>query len=55
MNIADFFHEDTIVHAKTLDAEMLRQYQRLSSRAQEEVQEFMQFKLQLEEKDRKTN
>ncbi len=55
MNIAEFFHEDAAAHAKTVDAEILRHYQKLSVRAQEEVQDFMQFKLQLEDKDRKTS
>lgn len=45
MNIADFFHEEVGGAARDEDAEILRHYQRLSSRAQEEVQDFIQFKL----------
>ena len=45
MNIADFFHEEISSSVKDHDAELLRQYQRLSPRAQEEVQDFIQFKL----------
>src|SRR6266853_6394833 len=47
MNIAEFFHEEIAGPAKNRDADLLRQYQRLSPRAQEEVQEFIQFKVQL--------
>ncbi len=45
MNIADFFHEEISSSVKDHDADLLRQYQRLSPRAQEEVQDFIQFKL----------
>ena len=55
MNIAEFFHEDLPAPAKEIDSGVARQYQRLSPRAQEEVLEFIQFKLQLEEKFRKDN
>jgi len=55
MNIAEFFHEEIAGPAKNRDADLLRQYQRLSPRAQEEVQEFIQFKVQLEDKYRKSN
>jgi transcriptional regulator with XRE-family HTH domain len=50
MNIADFFHEEIsgAVHDQGID--FLRQYQRLSPRAQEEVQDFIQFKLLHEDK-----
>jgi transcriptional regulator with XRE-family HTH domain len=55
MNIAEFFHEEIPGPVKNRDADLLRQYQRLSPRAQEEVQDFIQFKMQLEEKFRKSN
>ena len=55
MNIAEFFHEEISGPVKNRDTELLRQFQRLSPRAQEEVQEFVQFKMQLEEKLRKSN
>ncbi len=45
MNIADFFHEEVGGGARDEDAEILRHYQRLTSKAQEEVQDFIQFKL----------
>ena len=52
MNIADFFNEDASGTMRDREFEFLRQYQRLSPRAQEEVQNFVQFKLQLEDKVR---
>jgi len=52
MNIADFFNEDTPGVTGEREYEFLRQYQRLSPRAQEEVQTFIQFKMQTEEKIR---
>ena len=52
MNIADFFNEDTAAVSRDREYEFLRQYQRLSPRAQEEIQSFIQFKLQSEEKVR---
>ncbi|PYS95382.1 MAG: hypothetical protein DMF50_09055 [Acidobacteria bacterium] len=55
MNVAEFFHEDVSGASKDRDYEFLRQYQRLSPRSQEEAQEFVLFKLQLEEKLRKSN
>ena len=54
MNIAEFFHEDPAGAARNSETEILRQYQKLPPRAQEEVQEFIQFKLSLEDKERKT-
>jgi putative transcriptional regulator len=50
MNIADFFKEE--IGGATRDYEFLRQYQKLSPRAQDEVQDFIQFKLRAEEKVR---
>jgi putative transcriptional regulator len=50
MNIADFFNEDASGATQEREYEFLRQYQRLSPRAQEEVQTFIQFKMQTEEK-----
>jgi transcriptional regulator with XRE-family HTH domain len=55
MNIADFFHEDLPGSNKDHDYEVLRQYQRLSPRDQDEVQEFILFKLQLEDKLKRGN
>jgi transcriptional regulator with XRE-family HTH domain len=55
MNIADFFHEEISPIAKDQDTELLRQYQRLSPRAQEEVQDFIQFKLLHEDRFKKSN
>jgi putative transcriptional regulator len=52
MNIADFFNEDASGATREREYEFLRQYQRLSVRAQEEVQTFIQFKMQTEEKVR---
>jgi hypothetical protein len=50
MNIAEFFHEDLTGTVKDRDAELLRQFHRLGSRSQEEILDFMQFKLQIEDK-----
>ncbi len=50
MNIADFFHEEISGSVRDQGVEFLRQYQRLSPRAQEEVQDFIQFKLLHEDK-----
>lgn len=55
MNIADFFQEDLASLSKERDHELMRQYQRLSPRAQEEVHEFVQFKLQIEDKVKRGN
>lgn len=52
MNIADFFNEDPSGTLRDREFEFLRQYQRLSPRAQEEVQNFVQFKLQAEDRVR---
>jgi putative transcriptional regulator len=52
MNIADFFNEEAPGATRDRDYEFVRQYQRLSPRAQDEVQDFIQFKLQSEEKVR---
>ncbi|PYT37425.1 MAG: hypothetical protein DMF52_03165 [Acidobacteria bacterium] len=52
MNIADFFNEEASGATRDREYEFLRQYQRLSPRAQDEVQDFIQFKLQSEEKVR---
>lgn len=50
MNIAEFFHEDLTGTIKDRDTELLRQFHRLGPRSQEEVLDFMLFKLQLEDK-----
>ena len=52
MNIADFFNEDSSGASRDREYEFLRQYQKLSPRAQEEVQSFIHFKLQSDEKVR---
>jgi len=52
MNIADFFNEESPGGTRDREFEFVRQYQRLSPRAQDEVQDFIQFKLQSEEKVR---
>ena len=52
MNIADFFNEEGSGATRDRDYEFARQYQRLSPRAQDEVQDFIQFKLQSEDKVR---
>ena len=50
MNIAEFFHEDLPGAMKDRDAEVLRQFHRLAPRSQDEILDFMQFKLQIEDK-----
>ena len=55
MNIAEFFHEEIAGAGKPREAEVARQYQRLSPRAQEEVQNFIHFKLQQEERLHRKN
>ncbi len=52
MNIADFFNEDAGGAAREREYEFLRLYQKLSPRVQDEVQSFIQFKLQSEDRDR---
>ena len=52
MNIADFFNEGAAGSARDRDYEFLRQYQRLSPRAQDEVHSFIQFKLQSDDRVR---
>jgi len=52
MNIADFFNEDAGGAAREREYEFLRQYQKLSPRVQDEVQSFIQFKLQSEDRVR---
>jgi len=52
MNIADFFNEDAAAVSRDREYEFLREYQKLSPRAQEEVQSFIQFKVQSEDKVR---
>jgi len=49
MNIADFFNEDAGGAVREREYEFLRQYQKLSPRVQDEVQSFIQFKLQSED------
>ena len=55
MNIADFFHEELAGASHDREYEFLRQYQRLSPKGQDEVQEFVQFKLQIEDKLKRSN
>ena len=55
MNIADFFHEDLAGAVKDRDYEFLRQYQKLSPRGQDEVQEFILFKLQQDDRLKRSN
>ena len=57
MNIAEFFHEELPGALKDRDAEVIRQFHRLSPKAQDEVLDFVQFKLQVEDKlgNRKSN
>jgi transcriptional regulator with XRE-family HTH domain len=50
MNIAEFFHEDVTGAIKDRDAEILRLFHRLGPRSQEEILEFILFKLQSEDK-----
>lgn len=52
MNIADFFNEDAGGAVREREYEFLRQYQKLSPRVQDEVQSFIQFKLQSEDRVR---
>ncbi len=52
MNIADFFNEESAGATRDREYEFLRQFQRLSPRAQDEVQDFIQFKLRSEERIR---
>jgi len=52
MNIADFFNEDAGGAAREREYEFLRLYQKLPPRVQEEVQSFIQFKLQSEDRVR---
>ena len=52
MNIADFFNEDAGGAVRVREYEFLRQYQKLSPRVQDEVQSFIQFKLQSEDRIR---
>ena len=55
MSIADFFHEDLSDGMRDQNADLLRHFQRLSPRSQEEVHEFIQFKLQYEERLKRGN
>lgn len=56
MPMSEFFHEEEAQGpAQDRDFELLRLYHRLTPRVQEEVLEFVQFKLQTEEKFRKGN
>ena len=55
MNIAEFFHEDVPGSLKDRNTDVLRQIQKLSPRSQEEVQDFIQFKLQIEDRLKKSN
>jgi len=50
MNIADFFNEEISGATRDREYEFLRQYQKLTPRAQDEVQDFIEFKLRSEEK-----
>jgi len=52
MNIADFFNEDTGGAAREREFEFLREFQKLPPRVQDEVQSFIQFKLQSEDRVR---
>ena len=54
MNMSEFFHEEVQGAGKERDAELMHQYHRLPARAQDEVMEFVQFKLQLEDTSRKS-
>jgi transcriptional regulator with XRE-family HTH domain len=54
MSIADFFQDEMAGASREKDFEFLKQYQRLSPRAQEEVQQFVEFKLQLEDREKFT-
>ena len=50
MNIAEFFHEELPGALRERDAEILRLFHRLSPRSQEELIDYMQFKLQFEDR-----
>ena len=50
MNIAEFFHEEVPGALRERDAEVLRLFHRLSPRCQEEALDYMQFKLQFEDR-----
>ena len=52
MNIADFFNEEIAGATRDREYEFLRDYEKLSPRAQDEVQDFIRFKLRSEEKIR---
>lgn len=54
MSIADFFQDEMAGSSKERDIEFLKQYQRLTPRAQEEVHQFVEFKLQFEDRDKIT-
>jgi len=53
MSIAEFFHEEA--GGVSQDHDLLRHFQRLTPNAQEEVQEFVRFKLQLEDRINRGN
>lgn len=56
MPMSEFFHEeDAQGPARDRDFELLRLYHRLTPRVQEEVLDFVQFKLQTEDRFRKGN
>ena len=56
MPISEFFHEDEASGpSRDRDFELLRVYHRLPPRVQEEILDFVQFKLQLEDKLRRGN
>ncbi len=56
MPISEFFHEeDAQGPPRDRDFELIRVYHRLSPRVQSEILDFMQFKLQIEDKQRKGN
>jgi len=55
MNVAEFFHEDAPGATRDRNLELLRALQKLSPRAQEEVQDFILFKMQSEDRHRKSN
>jgi transcriptional regulator with XRE-family HTH domain len=50
MNIAEFFHEELPGALRERDAEILRLFHRLTPRSQEELIDYMQFKLQFEDR-----
>jgi transcriptional regulator with XRE-family HTH domain len=55
MSITDFFHDDAAEPSRDQATDLLRLYQRLTPRSQEEVQEFIQFKLLHEERIKRGN